>query len=318
MFASLALVALVVVAPAARAGSGAALRAHLESGDLEAYASLIDDLLWEDVVAGLPADERPPRPVLPLDVVRGSLDTATALVAFCPDGESVFALIVKREGLVARELDAPQTGVMGARMRRWMETPEEHPYDPHAAVMLYNGLFPPLRLDLAGIRRLVVTTSGALAGLPFEAFLTYPAEDPDLSSRMYLGRAVEISYEATLGSRVGWSPRRAGLRRVPPPDPRAPVDFGEAPLEPGTLVAAGGVARADLGAASLRLLRAGARGALLAPSLDALDALFPAIARESAGGRRPDPVAVNRARRAAMAEGALPERWAFLSHWGSR
>ena len=117
---------------------------------------------------------------------------------------------------------------------------------------------------------------------------------------------------------MGWSARRAGLRRVPPPDPRVPTDFGESPLEPGALVAAGGVARADLRATSLRLLRAGARGALLAPSAEALDALFPAIARESAAGRRPDPVAVQRARRAAMSEGAPPERWAFLSHWGSR
>jgi len=311
-------VALLAVVPAARAGSASALRAHLESGDFEAYAGLIDDLLWEDVIAGLAADECPPRPPLPLDVVRGSLDTATALVAFVPAGDSVFALVVKREGLVARELDAPQTGVMGARLRRWVEAPQEHAYDPHAAVMLHNGLFPPLRQELAGIRRLVATAAGALAGLPFEAFLTYPAEDPDPSSRMYLGRAIEISYEATLGSRVGWSPRRAGLRRIPPPDPRVPVDLGEAPLEPGTLVAAGGVPRADLRGASLRLLRAGARGALLAPSLDALDTLFPAVARESAGGRRPDPVAVHRARRAAMSAGAPPEQWALLSHWGSR
>jgi hypothetical protein len=96
------------------------------------------------------------------------------------------------------------------------------------------------------------------------------------------------------------------------------VDFGEAPLEPGSWVAAGGVPPSEQAAASLRVLRAGARGALLAPSSAALEALLPVILRESAGGARPDPVAVYRARRAAMSAGAPPEQWAFLAHWGSR
>jgi len=304
--------------PAAVAASdraAAVLAPALAAGDTTAYAQALDRLLYDDLVADLDAPDRPPRPPFDPDLLRRSLDTVSALVAFLPDGDVTWALAVTRDGLLARRLDTPHTPVMAARLRRWADDPAAGVDDVRAALLVHNNLFPPFEALLGTKRHVIVAAGGPLRDLPFEVLLMASGEGLPPVERPYLLHRFEMAYEATLGSRLGWSSRPGELQRL-----RAPADSGAWPDEPivtGTLVAVAGRPPGGWTAASLHWMRAGGRAALLGGTETGMDAFLRRYFRESAGGRRPAVRDVYRVRSALLREGAPARDWAWPMLFGA-
>ncbi|MBZ0268918.1 hypothetical protein K8I85_12230, partial [bacterium] len=140
-------------------------------------------------------------------------------------------------------------------------------------------------------------------------------EDAPLAELPYLLHRFEVSHEATLGSRLGWSSREGDLRRFRIDDPSgSPLDR---PMGDGTLPAAAATPGEDTAAASLFWLRKGARGALLGGSEGGMDTFLRAYFRERASGRRPEVRTVHRARAALLRAGAPIEAWAWPRLFGA-
>lgn len=303
------------VPAAPTASPGGALAAALASADTLAYVEELDRLLYRDLVDALPEADRPERPLLDPDLLRRSLPTTSALLAFLPDGESTWAVAVTNEGLLARHLDTPHTPVMAARLRHWIEDPTEATFDVRAALLLHNNLFPPFGGPLAGKRHVVVVAGGVLRGIPFETLLMATGEDLPPRERPYLIHRFEFSYEATLGSRLGWSSRPGDLRRLRITDSSG--EPAQAPIVSGTLVAVAGRPPGGAAVASLRWIREGAQGALLGGTEAGMDAFLRRYFRERVGGRRPVVRAVYRVRSALLREGAPVDTWAWPVLFGA-
>lgn len=300
---------------APRPVDSAALAAALAAADTAAFALELDRLLYEDCVASLPADRRPPRPPCPLDRLRASLPSTTILLAFLPDGDAVWACAVERDAVHARRLDAPHTAALGPRLAAWAADPAGHPYDPRAAFVVHNNLFPPFGALLRGKRQIVVAAGGVLRAVPFDALVFALPDDAPVEALPFLMQRFEVAHEATLGSRLGWSSRPGDLLRFRTDDPSgAPRDR---PMPDGTLPAAAAAPGEETAAASLFWLRKGARGALLGGSEGGMDAFLRAYYRERASGRRLDVRNVQRARAELLRAGAPIEAWAWPRLFGT-
>lgn len=276
--------------------------------DPVACARWIDAELW---ARADPASDVPP-PAFPLEVVQESLPEIGALVGFVPEGDRTYCVVIRRDRVSAHVLRTPERPVMAARLQRWAEDPAQTPYDPRAALLLHNNLIPPLRDELAGVKWLIVAAAGDLAGLPFDVFLTILPEDPAeprYADLAYLAKRYVFSYEMTLGSRVGWSQRNGGFRRLDSLEA-----LSDEPLVPGALVVYGEPRPADRSGFLRGLQHEGARGALLTTP-DAAEPLRRALV---AASEKPWPTSLllQRLRLERLRTGAPPESWAFPLLWG--
>ncbi|HMB70695.1 MAG TPA: hypothetical protein VKU85_15375, partial [bacterium] len=193
----------------------AGLAAALAARDTTAYLRRLDAALAADLVARLPADERPDIPAWDVGLVARSLQPGSALLALLPDDDRVWAALVRPDGVVPRRLNAPHVNALGPRLVAWAEDPAARPLDRRAALTLHNNLLVPFQEELSDVRHLVVAASGVLRTLPFEILLMAPADDDQpVSGLSFQVRRFELAYEPTIGSRLGWSGRPGDVRRV--------------------------------------------------------------------------------------------------------
>lgn len=276
--------------------------------DPAACASWLDRELW---TRANPAPEVQP-PVFPLDVVQSSLPAIGALVGFVPEGDRTYCVVIRRDRVSARILETPQLPIMAGRLQDWAQDPAQTPYDPRAALLVHNNLFPPLREELGGVKWLIVAAAGDLAALPFDVLLTMLPEDvsaPNYADLAYLAKRYVCSYEMTLGSRVGWSQRNGGFRRLDSLELLA-----EDPLVPGALILYGEPRPADRSGFLRGLQREGARGVLLTTPAVA-EPLRQALVAAS-DKPWPTTLLLQRLRLERLRTGAPPETWAFPLLWG--
>ena len=299
-----------------------ALRAAHDAGDGVAFLELIDRAIYDDLVGGIPPAERPARP--PVDAARlmASLETGTVFLALHPRGDEVFALSVTADALASASLDSPMVEPLSRRRADWCADPVVRPFDSRAAYSVWEGLVSPLVHDQKRVRRLVVSSSGALAGVPLEILLLTPVDPYEPARGPWAGSRYEIALEPTPGAHLAWAPSTSDevTRRLPTGPDGFPEPTG-APIAAGDLVVGGGAAGRPAALLALRLCRSGARAALLGPfpGGDSADYLVD-YPRARLDRRRSDVSVVaglkRRARRADLT--LLPEAWAFPLLYGAR
>lgn len=309
--------ALLAVATESVAAAPSSLSAALETGDAAAFAELLDRILYEDLVAALAEDDPVPfRPPWSLERLQQALPPQTVLLAFHPDGEITWGVAIARDLILPRRLDAPHTPVMAVRLRAWQEDPAAHPWDATAALLVHNNLFPPFREALARRRHVIVAASGALRGLPFEALVMTQAPDAPAHEQAFLTHRFEFTYEPTIASWLGWSSRKADLRRYRLVDGEV-SGLRENPLPTGTVVAVAGEPNGGTALSALRWQRDGSRGALLGGTEESLTVFLREYRTQRAGGRRPPSRAARNVRLRLLQAGARPEEWALPLLWGA-
>jgi hypothetical protein len=235
-------------------------------------------------------------------------------------GEEAFAVRVTADLLSTAILDVPVLPPLARRMAAWCERPRDRPFDPRAANALWAGLLRPLAEDVPRVRRLVVSASGPLAGVPFEAALLSLADPEEIPRGLWLAIRYEIALEPTPGAHLAWAPRTTGgTRRRFPVVPDGASDSAGAPIATGELVVGGGAAGRPAALRALRLCRSGAHGALLGPFPDDdADGFLAGYPETRPGGRSDVTVVAGLKRRARHADpGNSPPTWAFPLLYGA-
>lgn len=263
----------------------------------EAALQMLDEAIYAVLAAAGDAERAPARPEWTLSDLQASLSTSTGLLALHPAGDTVCAALVLKHRVDVRVLDVPSVAASAQRLHEWLADPRAHPYDPRAAWELQRSLIAPFRRGAQGLKRLVIVGSDCLRGLPFEAFPLVEPLEPPSGQPAYLIHRYEVSYEPTLGSRLGWaaavSSELLWQRDDAVPAPALQV-LGEC----------GG----------------GARGVLVFRKPADLEAWRQSFTAERDGGRRPDATALRRVKLARLrARPAEPvQEWALWLLYGSR
>lgn len=102
--------------------------------------------------------------------LRALLAPDGAFVEFQDTGDAIFAIVVRRDAASLRRVGGGAD--VRARIDAWLRlvsTPGTS--DARAAAAVYDAVWRPLEEDLAGVRRVSVTSEGALAYLPFDALV---------------------------------------------------------------------------------------------------------------------------------------------------
>ncbi|GJM44291.1 MAG: hypothetical protein DHS20C21_11330 [Gemmatimonadota bacterium] len=297
------------------APAGHGLQTAIGQENPAAYVRELDRLLFADLVAGTPEAERPEAPPWNLKLLQRSLDPASVMLVFHPDGEVVWAAAISHDQVVPRKLNAPHTNALGPRLQAWAHGPPGRPLDRHAASAIHQNLFFPFEAETAAKRHVIVAASGVLRDLPFEILLMTPAtEEHSVTEMPFLVRRFEFAYEPTVASRLGWSSRPGGLRRIR----RHSVDDPDSRVvAAGTLIAVAHEGPSGSGMEALGWLREGAGACLLGGDEGGLDVFLKRFYRERAGGRRSIVRAVHRTRLGLLGDGLPPEIWARPMLYGA-
>ena len=262
----------------------------------EAALQMLDEAIYADLSAG-DAERAPARPEWTLSDLQASLSTNTGLLALHPAGDAVCAALVLKRRVHARVLEVPSVAASAQRLHEWLADPGAHPFDPRAAWELQRSLIAPFRRGSQGLKRLVIVGSECLRDLPFEALPLVEPLEPPSGQPVYLIHRYEVSYEPTLGSRLGWA-AAVSSELLWQPDDAVP-------------------------APALRVLGecgAGARGVLVFREPADLEAWRRSFTAERDEGRRPDATALRRVKLARLrARPAEPvQEWALWLLYGSR
>lgn len=139
-----------------------------------------------------------------LDDVRSRLEDNEALVTFLLGREKSFVQLIKRDGTVVAQVPAGADDIAASvkSLRRGLEIEGSSvaDFDLDTAHQLFSQLLGPVVSKLAGIKRLIIVPSGALASLPFGVLVTKPSENKNYTKAAWLSRQFAITNSPSIGS----------------------------------------------------------------------------------------------------------------------
>ena len=153
-----------------------------------------------------------------LSAVQAQLGNHDAFLEFVIGVKSSFALLVTRNGLSARPLQATSEGLSGdiAALRRALMPRRTGEFSLKSSFALYQQLLAPLEPSLGGVDHLIVAPDGDLASLPL-ALLVTSEPGGSYQSAAWLIRRMAITQVPS--ARAFLELRTAGASRTPAPRP---------------------------------------------------------------------------------------------------